>query len=179
MLLFFHSQQAEILERRKVDPPFVCKQSLIVKRSDGALQMQALSHFDRSDRVAERAENRGELPDAFSIGAPRQADEQFSADPQNVSAFESRRLLYARRLSIFFQLLLHPRDFSLTRKRARTCQHGYLIDDDRSVFDEAAIGEIHVDSKLDDIETAASERIQILLVLTEGESVINRSAVDE
>ena len=164
---------------RGIKPRPVREQRVASKIGDGRFEMQAASHRNRDDFVAERLQNLGELAYAFGVAPLGEANKKFPANAKYVTTFESSRQRDVGELSIFRERLRQRNGFAPPALRAEWQDHRQLIKNDGWVFDKHGIGKIRFGRKGNDTSAQFFEKrfVGVMLLLSSGQ--VNRFAIDK
>src|SRR3981081_1425627 len=141
--------------------------------------MKAAGNGNGDDLIAERRKKGGKLADAFGVGAPGEADKEFSADAKDVATFESSGKRNGFELSKPGETWGPRGPSAAAGFRSKRQNHRQFIENDGGVFDEHGVGKIGLGGRRNAHSAHFAGQPLVGVVLLLGYGQIDGLAIDE
>ena len=119
--------------------------------------MQTTSHLHRYNLIAQRGENLSKRVDPVGVGTGREANENLPVDPKSIPAFKSSRRDNVDNPAIVGKFRSDCVHFPAARLDPHVGHDGNLIEYERGVLYEGAIGKGIVHRQFNYMESAIPE----------------------
>ena len=141
--------------------------------------MQAPFHTHRHDLVIERAHGLGQGLATGRVRAVRETDEEAPAQDEHVAAVDAGGCLQADDGPVGLEGHGQGCHLAAARRSARPREHGDLVEHDRDILDEAAVGQLRVRVELHDAQAEALQEAHVRAVLGHRPRVVDGLALEE
>ena len=169
----------EVGEWSCVEPPAMHEKRAAAEIRYGGFEVEAAGDSHGHDLVVVRRKDRGELADAFGIGARGLADVESSINAEDVAAFDRA---WGRDVGEFAERCEGFRErfgFGLAGFCAEREDHGEFVEDDGGIFYEHGIGESWFGGQRMDVDAEFGEEMFVGGVLRLGFGDVDGLAIDE
>ncbi len=164
---------------REVHPVGIDDEEVRVCGGHGGLEMQAPVHSHGHDLVIERAHGPGQGLATGRVRAVREADEEAPFQGEHVAPVDAGGLLQADDGPVGVEGHGQGGGLAPARRSARPRQDGDLVEHDRDVLDEAAVGQLRVGFELRDAQAEVLQEAHVRAVLGHRPRVVDGLALEE
>ena len=169
----------EARKGRGVEPGAVGEERVAAEIRDGGFQMQATGDGNGDDLVIVRGENGGELADTFGVAAFSEADEESSADAEDIATFESAGKRYIFERAKLAERLRERRGLTAAGLGSERQNKRQFIENNRGVFDEHGVRKLGFSGKRNHAGAQFAEQVLVGVVLLPRGSQIDGFAINK
>jgi len=166
-------------ERIGIEPGAVGKEGIAAEIRDRRFEMKTAGDGNGDYFIVVRRKNCGELADTFGVAAPGEANDEFSADAQNIASFKCAGKSDVCELSKLGKGLRERGGLAAAGFRSERQDYGQFIENDGRVFDKHGVGKIGLDGKRNHASAQFGEQFLISVMLPLGGGQIDGPAIDE